>query len=42
MRISASITRLAPGDSLSFSISGSAAGTTCQDTPYLSFSQPHC
>src|SRR5262245_61097353 len=26
----------------SFSISSMARGTTCHETPYLSFSQPHC
>jgi hypothetical protein len=28
--------------SASWSISASTVGTTCQDTPYLSLSQPHC
>src|SRR5437762_3483472 len=27
---------------LSCNISGKTVGTTCHDTPYLSFSQPHC
>ncbi len=36
----ASVTRLALTGSGSLSSSESTAGTTCQDTPYLSLSQP--
>jgi hypothetical protein len=36
------MTRWDVSASASWSILGSTVGTTCQDTPYLSLSQPHC
>jgi hypothetical protein len=38
----AAIARFAPADAESLSISAMPRGTTCQDTPNLSLSQPHC
>src|SRR5262245_32878119 len=40
--IIASPTRLVFAPSLSANSLPSTVGTTCQETPYLSFSQPHC